>query len=75
VIVERILASSGFEGFDATSRQFVDLDTAGIIDPTKVVRAALENAVSVAGVMLLAEATMVELEEIESPAPAEHEFM
>jgi chaperonin GroEL len=75
VIVQQILAGSGFEGFDAATREFVDLDTAGIIDPTKVVRVALENAVSVAGVMLLAEATMVELEEATAPAPVEHELM
>ena len=75
VIVQQILAGSGFEGFDAATREFVDLDTAGIIDPTKVVRVALENAVSVAGVMLLAEATMVELEEATAPGPVEHELM
>ena len=43
--------------------QYVDLVEAGIIDPTKVVRIALENAVSVAGVLLLAEATLTEIEE------------
>jgi chaperonin GroEL len=77
VIVQQILAGSGFEGFDAANREFVDLDSAGIIDPTKVVRVALENAVSVAGVLLLAEATMVEREEAQapSPVPAEHELM
>lgn len=75
VVVERIRGGSGFEGFDASAREFVDLDEAGIIDPTKVVRTALQNAVSVAGVMLLAEATMVELEEAAAPAPVEHEFM
>jgi chaperonin GroEL len=75
VVVERIRAGAGFEGFDATSREFVDLDAAGIVDPTKVVRTALENAVSVAGVMLLAEATMVELEEAAPPAAPQPELM
>jgi chaperonin GroEL (HSP60 family) len=42
---------------------YVDLVEAGIIDPTKVVRLALENAVSVAGVLLLTEATMTEVPE------------
>jgi chaperonin GroEL len=50
----------------------VDLIDAGIIDPTKVVRIALENAVSVAGVLLLTEATLTEVPEPkqETPRPA-----
>jgi chaperonin GroEL len=75
VVIERIRAGTGFEGFDARKRAFVNLDEAGIIDPTKVVRIALENAVSVAGVMLLAAATMVELEEDETAAAPEHDLM
>jgi chaperonin GroEL (HSP60 family) len=47
-------------GFDAARCEYVDLVEAGIIDPTKVVRVALENAVSVASVLLLAEATLSE---------------
>jgi chaperonin GroEL len=50
-------------GFDAARKQYVDLVDAGIVDPTKVVRVALENAVSVASVLLLSEATMTEVEE------------
>ena len=50
-------------GFDAARGQYVDLVEAGIIDPTKVVRIAIENAVSVAGVLLLTEATLTEVEE------------
>jgi chaperonin GroEL len=49
----------------------VDLFEAGIVDPTKVVRVALENAVSVASVLLLTEATMTEVPEKEKSAPAE----
>ena len=52
---------TGNLGFDAASGKYVDLVEAGIIDPTKVVRLALENAVSVAGVLLLTEATMTEV--------------
>ena len=52
---------TGNFGFDAASGRYVDLIEAGIIDPTKVVRLALENAVSVAGVLLLTEATMTEV--------------
>ena len=58
-------------GFDAARGQYVDLVEAGIIDPTKVVRIALENAVSVAGVLLLAEATLTEIEEKEPGRRAE----
>jgi chaperonin GroEL len=63
VVVARMLAGTGNEGFDAGRKEYVDLVEAGIIDPTKVVRVALENAVSVAGVLLLTEATMTEIPE------------
>jgi chaperonin GroEL len=63
VVVERIRAASGSFGFDAGRGEYVDLVEAGIIDPTKVVRLALENAASVAGVLLLAEGTLTEIEE------------
>jgi chaperonin GroEL len=66
VIVERLEAEPGPEewrGFDARSGRFVDLFETGILDATKVVRLALENAVSVAGVLLLTEATMTESED------------
>ncbi|MGI9476275.1 MAG: chaperonin GroEL [Hyphomicrobiaceae bacterium] len=61
VVVARMLESKGNEGFDAAKREYVDLVEAGIIDPAKVVRIALENAVSVASVLLLTEATMTEV--------------
>jgi chaperonin GroEL len=61
VVVDRMRASTGNQGFDAARGIYCDLVETGIIDPTKVVRLALENAVSVAGVMLLSEATMTEL--------------
>jgi chaperonin GroEL len=67
VVVARMLASKGAEGFDAARKEYVDLFEAGIVDPTKVVRIALENAVSVASVLLLTEATMTELPEKEKP--------
>ena len=60
VVVDRMLHSSGSIGFDAARKEYVDLFSAGIIDPVKVVRTALENAVSVASVLLLTEATMTE---------------
>jgi chaperonin GroEL len=63
VVVDRMRAGTGAFGFDAARAEYVDLIAAGIIDPTKVVRSALENAVSVAGVLLLAEGTLTEIEE------------
>jgi len=63
VVVARMLGGAGNEGFDAGRKEYVDLIEAGIIDPTKVVRIALENAVSVASILLLTEATMTEIPE------------
>ena len=66
VVVERMRSGKGSYGFDASNGTYVDLVEKGIIDPTKVVRVALENAVSVASVLLLTEATMTDIPE---PAP------
>jgi chaperonin GroEL len=71
VVVHNMLAGTGTQGFDAARGEYVDLYEAGIVDPTKVVRIALENAVSVASILLLTEATMTELPEKEKPLPAE----
>jgi chaperonin GroEL len=67
VVVERMKTGSGAFGFDAAKGEYVDLVEAGIIDPTKVLRLALENAVSVASVLLLTEATMTEVPEKGTP--------
>jgi len=67
VVVNKMREGAGNFGFDAARGVYVDLVEAGIIDPTKVVRVALENAVSVASVLLLTEATLTEL-----PEPKEH---
>jgi chaperonin GroEL len=69
VVVARMLAEKGSVGFDAARQEYVDLIEAGIVDPTKVVRTALENAVSVASVLLLTEATMTELPEPRKDTP------
>jgi chaperonin GroEL len=73
VVVDRMRSGKGNYGFDAAQCQYVDLVEAGIIDPTKVVRVALENAVSVASVLLLAEATLTDEpeEKKETPMPQE----
>jgi chaperonin GroEL len=63
VVVAQMRTSTGNIGLDAATGKYVDLVEAGIIDPTKVVRLALENAVSVASVLLLTEATLTEIPE------------
>jgi chaperonin GroEL len=74
VVVAKMLEGQGNFGFDAARNTYVDLVEAGIIDPTKVVRVGLENAVSVAGVLLLTEATMTELPERKKEAAPEPEL-
>jgi chaperonin GroEL len=63
VVVNKMREGKGNFGFDAARGVYVDLVEAGIIDPTKVVRVGLENAVSVASVLLLTEATLTEVPE------------
>jgi chaperonin GroEL len=63
VVVNKMREGTGNLGFDAAQGVYVDLVEAGIIDPTKVVRVGLENAVSVASVLLLTEATLTEVPE------------
>jgi chaperonin GroEL len=63
VVIDKMRAGTGNYGFDAARAIYVDLVEAGIIDPTKVVRVALENAASVASVLLLTEATLTEVPE------------
>jgi chaperonin GroEL len=67
VVVDRMRAGSGNFGFDAARGIYCDLMEAGILDSTKVLRVALENAVSVASVLLLTEATLTELPEKPEP--------
>ncbi len=74
VVVARMLSGTGNEGFDAGRKEYVDLIEAGIIDPTKVVRIALENAVSVASILLLTEATMTEIPEVSKERSPESEM-
>ena len=69
VVVGRILEKDTYAyGFDAQSGEYVNMMSKGIIDPTKVVRAALQDAASVAGLLITTEATVAELPKKESPA-------
>jgi len=63
IVCDRVRNSSGSEGYDALSGQYTDLVKAGIIDPTKVTRTALENAASIAGLLLTTEALVSEIPE------------
>jgi chaperonin GroEL len=67
VVVNEMRRGAGNRGFDAARKQYVDLVDAGIIDPTKVVRVALENAVSAASLLLLTEATLTEVPDEKEP--------
>jgi chaperonin GroEL len=63
VVVNQMRSGTGHVGFDAARQTYVDLFEAGIVDPTKVVRVGLENAVSAASLLLLSEATLTEVPE------------
>ncbi|RJP22470.1 MAG: chaperonin GroEL [Candidatus Abyssobacteria bacterium SURF_5] len=70
VIVQRLKSEKGSMGFDVAAEEFVDMFKAGIIDPTKVARTALQNASSIASLLLTTEALVTEVPEKEAPAPA-----
>ena len=70
VVVDRVRRGDGTMGFDAATTSYVDLLEAGIVDSTKVVRVALENAVSVGSVLLLTDATLTDVPEPRERAPA-----
>ncbi|WDT72017.1 MAG: chaperonin GroEL [Candidatus Manganitrophus sp.] len=70
VVVERVKRESGANGFDAASESYVDMVQAGIIDPTKVTRTALQNAASVASLMLTTEVMVAEIPEEKPKGPA-----
>jgi chaperonin GroEL len=63
VIAEVVKAKTGAVGFDTNTGQFVDMYEAGIIDPTKVTRTALQNAASIAVLMLTDEAMVTKIKE------------
>ncbi len=69
IVVQKVRDGKGAFGFNAETEKFEDMYEAGIIDPTKVSRIALENAASIAGLMLMTEATIVEKPEEEKAPP------
>jgi chaperonin GroEL len=60
IVVGKVLEKSGNYGFNAQTEEYVDMITAGIIDPTKVVRVALQDAASVAAILITTEAMIAE---------------
>ena len=69
VVVAKVLEGKNNFGYDAKSETYVDLLKAGIIDPKKVTRIALENAASVAGMILTTECALVDIKEDTPPMP------
>jgi len=70
IVVQKVLESKDNEGFNAQTETYEDLIQAGVIDPTKVVRTALQNATSIASLLLTTEALISEIPEEKKDAPA-----
>jgi chaperonin GroEL len=69
LVVEEIKKRKGNEGYDVATGEYTDLVKAGIVDPTKVTRSALQNAASIAGLLLTTEALVTEIPEKEKTPP------
>jgi chaperonin GroEL len=69
IVVARVKTKKGAFGFDAAKEEYTDLAKAGIIDPTKVVRLALQNAASVASLMITTQAVIAQKPEEKEPTP------
>lgn len=76
VIVERLKKEKDTIGFDVVREEFMDMYEAGVIDPTKVTRSALQNAASISGMLLVTEALVAEIpeEKKEAPVPPPPEY-
>ena len=73
IVVDKVRSAKANDGYNAATDEYVDLVEAGVIDPTKVTRCALQNAASVAGLMLTTEVTVTDLpEEKKEPAMGGH---
>jgi len=70
LIVQEVKKRNGNEGFNVATGEYEDLVKAGVVDPTKVVRTALQNAASISSLMLTTEALVTELPEKQKPGPA-----
>jgi chaperonin GroEL len=72
IIVQEVKRRKGNEGYNVTTGEYEDLVKAGVVDPKKVTRTALQNAASIAGLLLTTECLITEVPEKEKPAPAGH---
>ena len=72
LVVQEVKKRKGNEGYNVATGEYEDLVKAGVVDPKKVTRAALQNAASIAGLLLTTEALITEVPEKEKPAPAGH---
>ena len=70
IVVQKVNAGEGGFGFNADTEDYEDMIAAGLLDPTKVTRTALENAASIAGLLLTTEAVVADIPEEEKPPPA-----
>jgi len=70
IIVQEVKRRKGNDGYNVASGVYEDLVKAGVVDPKKVTRAALQNAASIAGLLLTTECLITESPEKEKPAPA-----
>ncbi len=70
IVVQELKKSKGNNGYDVASEEYVDMVKAGIIDPTKVTRTALQNAASISSLLLTTECIITEIPEKEPPPPA-----
>ncbi|MBM3862714.1 MAG: chaperonin GroEL [Verrucomicrobia bacterium] len=73
LVVERVKQGKGAEGYNVATDKFEDLIKSGVVDPTKVTRSALQNAASIAGLLLTTEALVTDIPEKEKPAPGGHD--
>ena len=70
VVIAQVLEGKGNYGYNAATGEYGDLVEAGVVDPTKVTRTALQNAASIAGLILTTDATVAEASKDEKPAPS-----
>jgi chaperonin GroEL len=70
VVAENVKAKPFNDGFNAASGEYVDMSSAGIVDPAKVTRSGLQNAASIAGMVLTTECIVADLPEKKDAAPA-----
>jgi chaperonin GroEL len=73
LIVEHVKNTDGSTGYDVAKDDYVDLIAQGVVDPTKVARSALQNAASIAGLLLTTECVITDLPEEEAPEPGGHD--